>query len=82
MESFSFVEDTDGILVGPDFKDVKSEFVDCQEAIRAKKYDLCDEKNHDQPEGVFPERNMNRSHQSWVKTFMEDVMDDKGHCFV
>ncbi len=26
----------------------------------------------------FQKRNMNRSQQSWVKTFMEDVMDEKG----
>ncbi len=29
-------------------------------------------------EGAFTQRNMNRSQQSWVKTFMQDVMDEKG----
>ncbi len=43
-----------------------------------KKYDLHDEKHHDQPEGDFTDRNMDRSHQSWVKTFMQHVMDEKG----
>jgi hypothetical protein len=57
---------------------MKSEFVDWQEAISAKKYDLHDENQHDQPEGVFTQRNMNRSQQSWVKTFIQDVMDEKG----
>ena len=37
-----------------------------------KKYDL------DDPEGAFTERNMNSSQQTWVKTFMQDVMDEKG----
>jgi hypothetical protein len=45
---------------------MKSELVAWQEGIRAKKYDLHDEKQHDQPEGAFTERNMNRSQQSWV----------------
>jgi len=65
-------------MVGPSFKTMKSEFVACQETISAKKYDLHDEKQYDQPEGGFTERNMNRSHQTWVKTFMEDVRDEKG----
>jgi hypothetical protein len=26
-----------------------------------------------------PSSNINRSQQSWVKTFMQDVMDEKGH---
>ena len=65
-------------MVGPAFKTMKSEFVAWQEAISAKKYDLHDEKQHDQPEGAFTQRNMNRSQQSWVKTFMQDVMDEKG----
>jgi hypothetical protein len=72
-------------MVGPDFKTMKSEFVAWQETICAKKYDLHDERNdlfvekqHDQPEGAFTHRNMNRSHQSWVKTFMQDVMNEKG----
>ena len=43
-----------------------------------KKYDQDDEKHHDQPEGALTERNMNRSQQSWVKTFIKDVMDEKG----
>ncbi len=42
-----------------------------------KKYYLHDENQHDQPEGDFTEHNMNRSHQSWVKTFIQDVMDEK-----
>ena len=41
-----------------------------QEAISAKRYDLHDEKQHDDPEGAFTQRNMNRSQQSCVKTFM------------
>jgi hypothetical protein len=57
-------------MVGPAFNTMKSEFVAWQEVIRAKKYDLHDEKQHDQPEGAFTERNMNRSQQTWVKTFM------------
>ncbi len=40
-------------MVGPTFKTMKSEFVVCQEAISAKKYDLHYEKKHDQPEGTF-----------------------------
>jgi hypothetical protein len=43
-----------------------------------KKYDLHYEKQDEQPEGVFTQQNMNRSQQSWVKTFMQDVMDEKG----
>ena len=69
MEAFSKVKDADGKMVGPAFKTLKSEFVAWQE-------DLHDEKQHDQPEGVFTQRNMNRSQQSWVKTFMQDVMDE------
>ncbi len=65
-------------MVGPAFKTMKSEFVAWQEAIRAKKYGLHDEKKHDQPEGAFTQPNMNRSQQTWVKTFMQDVMDEKG----
>ena len=53
----------------------------CQEAIRAKKYDLHDEKKHDQPKGVFTEHNMSRS-QKRVKMFMEDVMDDNGNVLI
>ncbi len=70
MEAFSKVKDVDGQMVGPAFKTMKSEFVTCQETIRAKKYDLHDERQHDQPEGALSERNMNRSQQTWVKTFM------------
>ena len=55
MEAFSKVKDADGKMVGPDFKTMKSEFVDWQEAIRAKKYDLHDERQHDQPEGALSE---------------------------
>jgi hypothetical protein len=68
MEAFSKEKDADGKMVGPVFKIMKSEFVALQEAISAKKYDLHDEKQHDQPEGAFTQRNMNRSRQSWVKT--------------
>jgi hypothetical protein len=77
MEVFSKVKDADGKMVGPVFKTMKSEFVAWQEAISAKKYDLHDEKyvlhvekQDDQPEGSFTQRHMNRSEQSWVKTFM------------
>jgi hypothetical protein len=35
------------------FKTMKSEFVSWEETITAKKYDLHDEKQHDQPEGTF-----------------------------
>jgi hypothetical protein len=49
-----------------------------REANSAKKYDLHDEKQHDQHEGAFRHRNMKRSQQTWVKMFMEDVMDEKG----
>ena len=76
--AFSKVKDADGKMVGPAFKTMKSEFVAWQEAIRAKKYDLHDEKQHDQPEGAFTERNTNRYQQTWVKTFMQDVRDEKG----
>ena len=37
------------VLTPKTFKTMKSEFVDWQEAISAKKYDLHDEKQHDQP---------------------------------
>ena len=37
MEAFSKAKDADGKMVGPAFKTMKSEFVACQEAIRAKK---------------------------------------------
>ncbi len=50
MEAFSKVKDADGQMFGPAFKTMKSEFVAWQEAISAKKYDLHDEKQHDQPE--------------------------------
>jgi len=58
MEAFSKVKDADGKMVGPAFKTMKSEFVAWQEAISAKKYDLHDEKQDDQPEGAFTQRNM------------------------
>jgi hypothetical protein len=57
----SKVKDVDDKMFGPPFKTMKSEFVTWQEAIRAKKYDLYDKNQHDQPEGTFTERNMNRS---------------------
>ncbi len=65
-------------MVGPAFKTMKNEFVVWKEAISAKRYDLHDENQHDEPEGTFTQRNMNRSQESWVKTFMQDVMDEKG----
>ncbi len=65
IKTRQWVKDADGQMVGPVFKTMKSEFVTCQEVISAKKYDLHDD-------------NMNRSQQSWVKTFMQDVMDEKG----
>ncbi len=68
--AFPKVKDADGKMVVPLWKTIKSEFVAWQETIRAKKYDLHDEKQHDQPEGALTERNMNRSKQTWVKTFM------------
>ena len=37
MEAFSKVKDADGKMVGPAFKTMKSEFVTCLDAIRAKK---------------------------------------------
>ena len=40
----SKVKDVDGKMFGPPFKTMKSEFVTWKEAIRAKKYDLYDEK--------------------------------------
>jgi hypothetical protein len=39
----SNVKDANGKMAGPAFKTMKSERVTCQEAIRAKKYDLYDE---------------------------------------
>ncbi len=63
----SKVKDADDKIVGPAFKTMKSELVAWPEAIRAKKYDLHDEKQHDQPEGAFTERNVNRSQQSRVR---------------
>jgi len=48
-------------MFGPVFKTMKSESVTWQEVIRAKKYDLYDENHHEQLEGAFTERNMNRS---------------------
>ena len=55
----SKVKDTDGKMVGPVFKTMKSELVAWEETIRAKKYDLYDENHHDQPEGAFtdPQKN-------------------------
>jgi hypothetical protein len=67
-----------GCPVCPGFKTMKSEFVTCQETIRAKKYDLYYENQNDQPEGSFTETNLHRSRQTWVKTFIQDVMDEKG----
>ena len=53
-------------------------FIKWQEAISAKRYDLHDEKQLDDPEATCTQRNMNRSQQSWVKTFMRDAMDENG----
>ena len=44
MEAFSKVKDADGKIVGPAFKNMKSEFVAWQEAISTKRYDLHNEK--------------------------------------
>ena len=66
-------------MVGPAFKTMKSEFVAWQEAIRAKKvWSAWCKTAWPTPEGDFTERNMNSSQQTWVKTFMQDVMDEKG----
>jgi hypothetical protein len=78
MEAFSKVKHVDGKMVGPTFKTMESEFVLWKETISAKKYDLHDEKQYDQPNAAFTQRNMNRSQQNWVKTFMQDVMDKQG----
>jgi hypothetical protein len=78
MEAFSKVKDDDGKMVGPAFKTMKCEIVVWEETICTKKYDLHDEKQHDQPEGAFTQRNMNRSQQNWVKTFTQGVMDEQG----
>ncbi len=40
-------------MVGPAFKTMNSENVAWQEDIRVKRYDLHNEKHHDQPEGAF-----------------------------
>ncbi len=68
METFSKVKDSDGKMVGPSFKTMKSEFVVSQETIRAKSM-ICMMKiknQYDQPEGVLTERYMNRSQQTLV----------------
>ena len=77
MEAFSKIKDADGKMVGPAFKTMKSEFVAWQEAIMQiiQKYDL-----HDEPEGAFSQRNMNRSQQSWVKTCLTTWHGSRRNC--
>ena len=60
MEVFSKVKDTDGKMVGPVFKTMKSELVSWQKEISVKMYDLDDEGQHDQPEGAFTEVDTDR----------------------
>ena len=45
-----YSKDTNGKMVGPTFKTMKSELVDSKEVVREKKYDLYDEKQYDQPD--------------------------------
>ena len=49
-----------------------------QEAISRKQHDLHDEHKLNQPAGAFNERSMQRSQESWVKTYMEDITDSNG----
>ena len=72
------METVDGTKVGRDWKVVKSECVSWQETIARKQHDLHDEHKLNQPAGAFTERSMQRSHQSWVKTYMEDITDSSG----
>ena len=75
---FCSVETADGNKVGRDWKVVKSEWVAWQETIARKQHDLHDDHKYNQPAGVFTDRNMKRSHQNWVKTYMEDITDSIG----
>ncbi len=43
-----------------------------------KQHDLHDEHKLNQPVGVFTEHSIQRSQQSWVKTYMEDITDSSG----
>ena len=75
IKDFCTVETADGTKVGRDWKVVKSEYVAWQETIARKQHDLHDEHKLNQPAGAFTERSMQRSQQSWVKTYMEDITD-------
>ena len=72
------METVDGTKVGRDWKVVKSEYVSWQETITRKQHDLHDEHKPNQPAGAFTERSMQRSQQSWVKMYMEDITDSSG----
>ena len=76
------METADGTKVGRDWKVVKSEYVSWQEAIARKQHDLHDEHKLNQPAGSFTECSMQRSYQSWVKTYMEDITDSNRKSFV
>ncbi len=78
IKDFCTVETADGTKVGRDWKVVKSEYVSWQETITWKQHDLHDEHKINQPAGTFTERSMQRSQQSWVKTYMEDITDSSG----
>ncbi len=72
------MEIADGTKVGRDWKVLKSEYVSWQETITRKQDDLHDDHKLNQPAGVFTERSMERSQQSWVKTYMKDITDSSG----
>jgi hypothetical protein len=78
IKDFCTAETADGTKVGRDWKVVKSEYVAWQESIARKQHDLHDEHKLNQPAGAFTERSMQRSQQSWVKTYMEDITDSSG----
>jgi hypothetical protein len=60
------------------FKVVKSGYLSWQESITRKQHDLHDENKLNQPAGVFTELSMERSQQSWVKMYTEDITDSSG----
>ncbi len=72
------METADGTKVGRDWKVVKSEYVVWQETIVRKQHDLHDDQKLNQPGGAFTERSIQRSQQSWMKTYMEDITDSSG----
>jgi hypothetical protein len=78
IQDFCTVETADGTKVGRDGKVVKSEYVAWQETIARKQHDLHDENKLNQPGGSFTERSIQRSQQSWVKTYKEDITDSSG----